>query len=63
MYLMKKVGNCLEGMGFKTAKFHIILHMWEDMLNNGVPMNVDTGSNESHHKKAKICAKFTQKNL
>ena len=27
----------------------------------GVPMNVDTGSNESHHKLTKVVAKLTQK--
>jgi hypothetical protein len=29
----------------------------------GVPMNVDTGSNESHHKTTKVAAKLTQKDI
>jgi hypothetical protein len=29
----------------------------------GIPMNVDTGSNESHHKTTKIAAKLTQKDI
>ena len=63
MYLMKMVGNRTEGMGFKTAKFHTILHIVDDILFHGPPMIVDTGSNESHHKLMKVAAKMTQKIL
>lgn len=61
MYLMKMVGNRTEGMGFRTTKFHTILHIVNDILYHGPPMIVDTGSNESHHKLMKIAAKMTQK--
>jgi hypothetical protein len=61
MYLIKKVGRRAKGMGLKTVKFHAIMHMVDDMLNFGVPMEVDTGSNESGHKPTKTAAKLTQK--
>jgi hypothetical protein len=48
-------------MGFKLVKFHTVLHLAEDISMFGVPMNVDTGSNESHHKVTKVAAKLTQK--
>jgi hypothetical protein len=63
MYLLKKVGNRTEGMGFKIIKFHAILHLAFDILMFCVPMVVDTGSNESHHKTTKVAAKLTQKNI
>ena len=62
MYLMKKVGRRVEGMGLKITKFHSIMHLTDDILNFGVPMEVDTGSNESGHKLEKTAAKLTQKN-
>ena len=61
MYLIKKVGRRAEGLGLKTVKFHAIMHMVDDMLNFGVPMEFDTGSNESGHKPTKTAAKLTQK--
>ena len=63
MYLLKKVGNRTEGMGWKLIKFHGILHMAEDIKMFGVPMVVDTGASEGHHKKTKVAAKLTQKNI
>ena len=63
MYLLKKVGNRTEGMGMKFMKFHAIVHLAEDIFNLGVPNNVDTGANESHHKLTKIAAMLTQKDL
>ena len=36
--------------------------MMMDMLLYGVPMEFDTGSNESHHKPSKYAAKLTQRN-
>lgn len=54
MFLLKKVGNRVKGMGFKVMKFHAIIHLADDILMFGVPMNVDTGSNESHHKTTKV---------
>ena len=62
MYLIKKVLNRQTGNGLKLIKFHIIIHMFMDILLYGVPSEVDTGSNESQHKLAKIAAKLTQKN-
>ena len=50
-------------MGFKVVKFHAVLHLAQDILMFGVPMNVDTGSNESHHKTTKVAAKLTQKDI
>jgi hypothetical protein len=63
MFLLKKVGNRVKGMGFKVMKFHAILHLAFDIFMFGVPMNVDTGSNESHHKTTKVAAKLTQKDI
>ena len=63
MFLLKKVGNRTKGMGFRVMKFHAILHLYLDIQMFGVPMNVDTGSNESHHKSTKIAAKLTQKDI
>ena len=61
IYLMKKVGRRVQGMGLKIAKFHSIVHLTNDILNFGVPLEVDTGSNESGHKVEKTAAKLTQK--
>jgi len=61
MYLIKKVGKRTKGMGLKITKFHAIMHMAMDILNFGVPMEVDTGSNESGHKPTKTAAKLTQR--
>ena len=63
MYVIKKVLSRSEGMGMKIMKFHGILHIAQDILMFGVPMNFDTGSNESHHKLTKIAAKLTQKDI
>ena len=41
--------------------FHAILHAPDDILNFGVPTNVNTRSDEMHHKKDKKSAKRTQK--
>jgi len=61
MYLIRKVANRKKGMGLKLTKFHAILHVADDILNFGVPLEVDTGSNESGHKPTKTAAKLTQK--
>ena len=61
MHLIKKVGRRVKGMGLKITKFHCIMHLTDDILNFGVPMEVDTGSNESAHKAEKTAAKLTQK--
>jgi hypothetical protein len=63
LFLLKKVGARKTGMGFKVMKFHAVLHLAQDIEMFGVPMVVDTGSNESHHKTTKIAAKLTQKDV
>jgi hypothetical protein len=37
MYLIKKVGNCVKGMGLKLMKFHGIMHMYNRHDNAGKP--------------------------
>ena len=46
----------------KVAKFHQIMHTADDILNFGVPMEVDTGANESGHEPTKKAAMPTQRN-
>ena len=60
MSLTKAVGNRAEGMGFKTMNFHGAAHVCTDILNFGVPHNVDTSPNEKGHKRDKKSAKRTQ---
>jgi len=62
MYLLKKIGKRKKGMSFKLTKFHGILHIASDILNFGVPLEVDTGFNEGGHKATKVAAKLTQRN-
>ena len=62
MYLMRKIGRRTKGMGLKKMKFHGIIHYVMDILHFGVPMEFDTGSCESGHKRTKTAAKRTQKN-
>ena len=57
MYFIKKICKRTEGMGLKITKFHCIMHLADDILNFGVPMECDTGSNESAHKTEKKAAK------
>ena len=61
MHLILRIARRVEGMGYMLMKFHGILHMVMDIWNLGVPMVVDTGSNESHHKKTKKAARLTQR--
>ena len=63
MYVMKKVARRKEGMGLKLMKFHAIVHMAWDIILFGIPLEVDTGSNESGHKETKVAARLTQKNV
>ena len=62
MHLIKKIGKRTEGMGLKVSKFQAISHMADDILQYGVPMEYDTGSNKSGHKATKVAARLTQKN-
>lgn len=61
MYLLKKVGKRSTGMGLKLMKFHVLVHLAWDIILFGIPLEVDTGFNESHHKKTKVAARLTQK--
>ena len=61
MEMEKRIGKREKGMAFKTMNFHACLHIAEDMLNFGVPNNVNTRSNEQHHKKSKTAAQRMQK--
>ena len=61
MELHKIVGKRTSGMGNKTMNFHGTKHVPTDILNFGVPMNIDTGPNERHHKRDKKTAKKTQR--
>ncbi len=61
MYLMRRIAHRSVGMGLKIMKFHILLHLSQDMLLFGVPLEFDTSANESHHKVSKQGAKLTQK--
>lgn len=38
-----------------------ILHMADEILNFGVPLELDTDDNKSHHIPAKVAAQLTQK--
>ena len=58
--LVKKVGRRSVGMGFKTMNFHGTLHVPLDVMNFGVPANVNTMSDEMHHKDDKKSSKRTQ---
>jgi hypothetical protein len=49
-------------MKLKLTKFHGVVHMANDILNFGVPLEVDTGTNESGHKPTKTATRLTQKN-
>ena len=61
MNMEKRIGRRQTGMGFCTFKFHAALHVADDILNFGVPSNVNTMSNEMHHKTSKTAAIHTQR--
>ena len=61
MYVMRKVARRTAGKGLKLLKFHTILHIWEDILELGVPLEYDTSANESMHKPSKKASKMTQR--
>lgn len=61
MYVIKQVAHRREGMGLKIMKYHSMIHQANDMLLYGVASEFDTGSNESHHKLAKLAALLTQR--
>ena len=57
----EKIRQCVKGMGSKIVEFHAIMHLSNDTLIFGVPMETDTGSDEPGHKQEKTAAKLTQK--
>ena len=61
LYLMRKIAKRQAGMGLKLVKFHVLLHLADDILNVGVPTKFDISANEGHHKVGKKAAKLTQK--
>ena len=51
-----------SGMGNNTIKTHLVLHLCEDILDHGVPENVNSSYAESAHiPLAKITARNSQK--
>ena len=44
MHLVKKTFRRAKGMGMKMPKFHMILHICDDILNFGIPSALDTGT-------------------
>ena len=60
LQLVKNVGRRHVGMKFKTMNFHGTLHVPQDIKNFGAPSNVNTMSDEMHHKDDKKSSKRTQ---
>ena len=61
MYLVRQVASRQKGMGLKFLKFHVLLHIVDNIILYGVPLECDTSANESHHKPMKQAAKLTQR--
>ena len=61
MALLKKIANRTEGMGMKVMKFHGIVHLYQDIMDFGVPLNVDAAPCEQHHHPVKQASVLTQK--
>jgi Plavaka transposase len=64
-WLMRQVGRVAprtKGMGANTIKTHLVLHLSEDILDHGVPDNVNSAYAESAHiALSKVTARNTQK--
>lgn len=60
MYLYREIAQREGSVGLKLMKFHGILHMANDMIQNGVAAEFDSSCNEQHHKSGKYAAKLTQ---
>lgn len=64
-WLMRRVAEVSprpKGMGTNTIKTHLVLHLREDMLDHGVPQNVNSAYAESAHiPLAKETARKTQR--
>ena len=62
MRFVAEVAPCPSGMGNGTIKSHLVLHLCEDILDHGVPENVNSSYAESVHiPHAKITARNSQK--
>ena len=61
MYLTRMVAQREQGVGYKILKFHGLLHIVDNVILYGVPLECDTSANESHHKPTKQAANLTQK--
>jgi hypothetical protein len=58
----KSVVNRQDGKGMKIIKFHLSMHIPENILDFGVTANIDTGPAESNHKKNAVQpCRLTQK--
>ncbi len=64
-WLMRQIARVsprVSGMGNNTIKTHLVLHLSEDILDHGVPDNVNSAYAESAHiPLSKITARNTQK--
>lgn len=60
MYCFRRIAQREGAVGLKLMKFHGILHLADDIIQNGVPSEFDNSPNESHHKTGKLAAKLTQ---
>ena len=63
MISYKKIANRTEGMGLKILKFHQLQHLWWVIRMFSCLPNIDSGRNESHHKKKKKIGSLTQKRV
>ena len=62
MRLFQKVAPRDTGMEYNLIKMHLVLHIHEDILDHGVPQNVNSAFTESAHiSMAKHTARNTQK--
>jgi hypothetical protein len=62
MRFAAKVAPFPSGMGNNTIKTHLVLHLCKDILDHGVPENVNSSYAESAHiPLAKITTRNTQK--
>jgi hypothetical protein len=60
LQFLKDVCQRDKGMGWKLTKFHIVLHMADDIKRLSIPMNYDSNVVESHHKEEKKSGNRTQ---
>ena len=62
MHLMATVTPCTTGMTNNTIKKHLVLYLSEEILDHGVPANVDSAYPElAHIPLAKITSRNTEK--